>query len=1431
MLSTTVVKVTDPVTVVIKECINLSTAMRKYSKFTSQSSVSALLSGSSEIFNDGSNGDYYPNSLIDNRNPKNKSNDPLLSGFIQLRLILNKSNTLADIDSLTLIQPFLLVITKSSISGYITSLALDSIQKFINLNIINDSSKNYVITYREIVNALTHCKFDGPEQQAKNDDMILLKIVTLLNTVINSQHCDILSDSIIYEIIQITMSLACNKRRTELLRKAAESTMMFISVKIFSRLNHIESSNQNQIYINDESYLKTVLKVDVLGGDKTFRNNEKIPEVTPESENVDYDDISKIENETKKEGIEIQENITTEDDATIIPQVLDPSSGDNYGLPVIKLYFNLLLSLIVPENQTKHTNSTKILALQLINTAIEICGDRFLLHPQLFNIISDPIFRCALFLIQNTNKLSLLQATLQLFTTLFINMGNYLNSQIELTLNRIFEVLLEGTDDSENNSKANTEPKNNTGNDNKSKIRPPKVKELLIEQISILWTRSPSFFTSMFISYDCNLDTSDIAINFLKALTKLSLPESVLTTTETVPPICLEGLVSFVDDIYGDLQNLDRQKFMEEKATVELLKQRDRKTAFIKCVEAFNEKPKNGIPLLIEKGFIKSGSDKDISEFLFENNGRMNKKNIGLLICDPKKTDLLKEFISLFDFKGLRVDEAIRILLTKFRLPGESQQIERIVEAFSSSYVFDQQYDVTKSTESVEDDIGTVQPDSDSVFVLSYAIIMLNTDLHNPQVKEHMSFADYSSNLKGCYNSNDFPHWYLDKIYCSIRDKEIVMPEEHHGNDKWFEDAWNNLISSTTVMTEMHEDHRHIIEKYSSVELTHFNRAIFKNVGPSILSTLFKIFVAASDDHITTRMLASIEKCSTIASYYNFKSLFNDVLRNISKITTLLVPESDGSNGESNTIPLIEVTLENQDSKIPVSSRSVRLGRSFKGQLSSIVFFRIIRRNSNQNMIAPNIWSDVVQIILNLYENLLFQPDVFPEFQQRLSLEQLPSPKPAVSLNKAMEARGLFSSFASYLKGDEEPTSDEVDAAVKALSCIKSSDITSSIFGNETNITPDLIKLFLEAIPEKKTGANERYYEAEILFLIEISIGLFFFYKDAYELGDFILQKVIETLNISDLSNNTYCRLDRYILILLSVLDHKQEVLLDVITKDILGNRDIFTESYFSTSEGVGLVKKLLSLTDIANYRSFLFEQESFWKILRTIAPLHKQGVSIYEYLNKLLLETHTEVTSDAFIHILGILDEISSIGSVGSNWETEYEALVKSGHKVNNASPHNEIIQLSSKSLDLTCKLIEDKNIFDKLGNAEKFTLVQVITHQCQNPCKQLRLHAVAVLETALTKHMDSRSVQITEVEELIDGGVLPLLETNTTHVEDILQIVGKVYKYYLTEGKANNETFLKILNIFNRFVDNPEIEKQLQELIMAKKQIEKISSPARPQ
>jgi len=60
-------------------------------------------------------------------------------------------------------------------------------------------------------------------------------------------------------------------------------------------------------------------------------------------------------------------------------------------------------------------------------------------------------------------------------------------------------------------------------------------------------------------------------------------------------------------------------------------------------------------------------------------------------------------------------DIAIRVYLDSFRLPGEAQKINRIMESFKNP---------------------------DVVYILAYSTIMLNTDQHNSQVStvhEHAS--------------------------------------------------------------------------------------------------------------------------------------------------------------------------------------------------------------------------------------------------------------------------------------------------------------------------------------------------------------------------------------------------------------------------------------------------------------------------------------------------------------------------------------------------------------------------------------------------------------------------------------------------------------------------------------------------------------------
>ena len=86
----------------------------------------------------------------------------------------------------------------------------------------------------------------------------------------------------------------------------------------------------------------------------------------------------------------------------------------------------------------------------------------------------------------------------------------------------------------------------------------------------------------------------------------------------------------------------------------------------------------------------------------------------------------------------MAVDVALRQYQTYFRLPGEAQKIERLVEVFAQRYCACNR-DIVKSLRNPE-----------TVFILAFAIIMLNTDLHTPNLKPErkMKVEDFIKNLR-----------------------------------------------------------------------------------------------------------------------------------------------------------------------------------------------------------------------------------------------------------------------------------------------------------------------------------------------------------------------------------------------------------------------------------------------------------------------------------------------------------------------------------------------------------------------------------------------------------------------------------------------------------------------------------------------------------
>lgn len=101
----------------------------------------------------------------------------------------------------------------------------------------------------------------------------------------------------------------------------------------------------------------------------------------------------------------------------------------------------------------------------------------------------------------------------------------------------------------------------------------------------------------------------------------------------------------------------------------------------------FNKKPENAIQQYVTKGFIHENTPEAIAEYLIKVEG-VDKAVMGEYFGknDKKVLAVLHSFCKLLNFKNMEFDKAMRLLLSKFRLPGQAQQIERVIWEFALAF-------------------------------------------------------------------------------------------------------------------------------------------------------------------------------------------------------------------------------------------------------------------------------------------------------------------------------------------------------------------------------------------------------------------------------------------------------------------------------------------------------------------------------------------------------------------------------------------------------------------------------------------------------------------------------------------------------------------------------------------------------------------------
>lgn len=102
------------------------------------------------------------------------------------------------------------------------------------------------------------------------------------------------------------------------------------------------------------------------------------------------------------------------------------------------------------------------------------------------------------------------------------------------------------------------------------------------------------------------------------------------------------------------------------------------------ALRKFKSSAESGIAYLLDKQVL-TLDPLSIANFLFKTPD-LNRQKLGQYLGDRKHGDVYDAFLDCFRLVGLRLDEALRILLTTFRLPAHWESLEYVVEHFAKKW-------------------------------------------------------------------------------------------------------------------------------------------------------------------------------------------------------------------------------------------------------------------------------------------------------------------------------------------------------------------------------------------------------------------------------------------------------------------------------------------------------------------------------------------------------------------------------------------------------------------------------------------------------------------------------------------------------------------------------------------------------------------------
>lgn len=1362
----------DPVSLVISECISITSAIQKNAR-SPHSSVSAILGGSPNPIHLGPpspalggrskspsgsiSGDSTQDAGLANRwglrgqKGKSMQDNPMIAGFGKLRHELAGIKDIHSFDAPSILAPFLHIIQAKGTAAPITILALGALRKFLAYGFICPESPRFALAMQSLSAAVTHCQFDISD--SGQVEVVLLMILNLMEDMMSGPGGDILSDESVCDMMGRGLAICSQPRFSPVLRRTAEASMVRMCQIIFEDVKHIEIETGEDGEPLDQQ------------GDDDL-DSVKMDPVAVENDNLTIE----------PKALEVPKPGTPDPERTSRDTVTDPDAGAGttsdpgeetesldlrpYSLPSVRELFRVLVNFLDP-NDRHHTDTMRVMALRILHVALEVSGPFISRHPALAVIAEDRLC-CYLFQLVRSDNMALLQESLIVAGTLLATCRGVLKLQQELFLSYLVAclhpkveiprepgiepALYAGIPQVPKLVKPSQASQPGSGRatpvpvQDRQKLgleggaRKPDARQAMVESIGVL-SRMPTFMAELFVNYDCDPDRADLCEDMIGLLSRNALPDSATWSTTSVPPLCLDALLRYIQFIAERLHEDGAHDGYPDPTA--LREQRRRKKIIIKGANKFNEKPKAGLGYLEAQGIIENVTDPVAVARFLKGTSRVSKKVLGDYLSKRGNEEILVAFLDLFDFSGKRVDEALRLLLESFRLPGEAQLISTIVERFADKYC--------------AGDYPDEVANADAVYILTYAIILLNTDQHNPTLSslKRMKVEDFSRNLRGQNNGENFTPEYLQRIFDSIKSNEIILPDEHDNKDA-FDYAWRELLLKT-------ESAGNLIISDTNI----YDADMFATTWKPIVSTLSYVFMSATDDAVFARIVTGFDECARIATKYQNKEALDQIVFCLSHMTTLAT--------ESPFNTALNTEVQAGDGSVMVSELAVKLGRDFRAQLATLVLFRVV--TGSEELIHSS-WKYIIRIWLNLFTNSLI-PSFSPSAIPSLPVPAIPLQTPSQVIDRVARNSdtGFFSAFTSYISSyaaddPPEPSDEELESTLCTIDCVNSCNMTA-VFDNiatlNASATASIVESLLDQLPE---GSNTTVisvkqenmhaspingqhpseglpkYDPSVTYILEFCTILAT--RDA-ETIEKIGKMVFDTLQdvLRDSSQHhaiTISRATFYALQLLKAsYDHDF-----VNVPFLLHTISSLSQDALGKTSDLALAGLAICIDEPGPLRREIMTSPDFWAILRTLAGRPESAALVFDILERGITGDPQAILADNYEAAVMLLNDFAiaanpiqpSLQRTGSRQQQQRPPQQKKGTKRN-----SEAVTRGCKAVDILYNLtarIPHLMQQSQLESSEAWSaywlpIFQAFTNQCANPSRDVRQLAFSALQRSL--------------------------------------------------------------------------------------------------